>query len=91
VYQWCGFKSRRGKNKNLTALKSISNTLWFNFQTYIYIYIYIRTKILNQLNIYIVLCYSTTKVYTKMFDHIIIRTKMFDHVICNKIFDHANL
>jgi hypothetical protein len=40
VYQWCGFKSRRGKNKNLTALKSYSNTVWFNFQTYIYIYIY---------------------------------------------------
>ena len=38
--QWCGFKSRRGKNKNLTALKSNSNTVWFNFQTYIYIYIY---------------------------------------------------
>jgi hypothetical protein len=37
VYQWCGFKSRRGKNKNLTALKSNSNTVWFNFQTYIYI------------------------------------------------------
>ena len=36
VYQWCGFKSRRGKNKNLTALKSNSNTVWFNFQTYIY-------------------------------------------------------
>ena len=34
------FKSRRGKNKNLTALKSNSNTVWFNFQTYIYIYIY---------------------------------------------------
>ena len=34
-YQWCGFKSRRGKNKNLTALKSNSNTVWFNFQTYI--------------------------------------------------------
>ena len=34
VYQWCGFKSRRGKNKNLTALKSNSNTVWFNFQTY---------------------------------------------------------
>jgi hypothetical protein len=32
------FKSRRGKNKNLTALKSNSNTVWFNFQTYIYIY-----------------------------------------------------
>ena len=30
-----GFKSRRGKNKNLTALKSNSNTVWFNFQTYI--------------------------------------------------------
>ena len=37
MYQWCGFKSRRGKNKNLTALKSNSNTVWFNFQTYIYI------------------------------------------------------
>ena len=35
VYQWCEFKSRRGKNKNLTALKSNSNTVWFNFQTYI--------------------------------------------------------
>ena len=39
VYQWCGFKSRRWKNKNLTGLKSNSNTVWFNFQTYIYIYI----------------------------------------------------
>jgi hypothetical protein len=37
VYQWCEFKSRRGKNKNLTALKSNSNTVWFNFQIYIYI------------------------------------------------------
>ena len=36
VYQWCGFKSRRGKNKNFTALRSNSNTVWFNFQTYIY-------------------------------------------------------
>ena len=35
MYQWCGFKSRRGKNKNLTALKSNSNIVWFNFQTYI--------------------------------------------------------
>ena len=33
--QWCGFKSRRGKNTNLTALKSNSNTVCFNFQTYI--------------------------------------------------------
>jgi hypothetical protein len=40
VYQWCGFKSRGGKNKNLSALKSNSNTVWFNFQTYIYISIY---------------------------------------------------
>ena len=40
MYQWCGFKSRRGKNKNLTAQKSNSNTVWFNFQTYIDIYIY---------------------------------------------------
>ena len=29
-----------GRTKNLTALKSNSNTVWFNFQTYIYIYIY---------------------------------------------------
>ena len=35
MYQWCGFKSRRGKNTNLTALKSNSNTVWFNFQKYI--------------------------------------------------------
>ena len=45
MYQWCGFKSRRGKNKNLTALKSNSNTVWFNFQTYIYIYIYTHITI----------------------------------------------
>ena len=36
VYQWCEFKSHRGKNKNLTAQKSNSNTVWFNFQRYIY-------------------------------------------------------
>jgi hypothetical protein len=29
------FKSRRGKNKNVTAKKSNSNYVWFNFQTYI--------------------------------------------------------
>ena len=46
MYQWCGFKSRRGKNKYLTALKSNSNTVWFNFQTYIY-----NVRILNILNI----------------------------------------
>ena len=44
VYQWCEFKSRRGKNKHLTALKSNSNTVWFNFQTYIYIYIYMYSS-----------------------------------------------
>ena len=35
MHQWCGFKSGRGKNKKLTALKSNSKTVWFNFQTYI--------------------------------------------------------
>ena len=34
-----GSNPGRGKNKNLTALKSNSNTVWFNFQTHIYIYI----------------------------------------------------
>jgi hypothetical protein len=29
-----------GVNTNLTAQKSNSNTVWFNFQTYIYIYIF---------------------------------------------------
>jgi hypothetical protein len=45
VYQWCEVKSRRGKNKNLTAQKSNSNTVWFNFQTYIDIDIYILITI----------------------------------------------
>ena len=37
VYQWCEFKSRRGKNKYmyLTTQRSNSNTVWFNFQRYI--------------------------------------------------------
>jgi hypothetical protein len=35
---WVQISSR--ENKNLTALKSNSNTVWFNFQTFIYIYIY---------------------------------------------------
>jgi hypothetical protein len=35
VYQWCEFKSRRRKNKKLTVQRSNSNTVWFNFQTYI--------------------------------------------------------
>jgi hypothetical protein len=35
VYQWCEFKSRRGKNTSVTAQKSNSNTIWFNFQTYV--------------------------------------------------------
>ena len=38
LWQVGGFKSRRGKNKNLTAQKYNSNTVWFNFQTYIFIY-----------------------------------------------------
>ena len=39
--EWCcsvsmvWVQTRRGKNKHLTALKSNSNTVWFNFQTYI--------------------------------------------------------
>ena len=35
---WVQIPSR--EEQNLTALKSYSNTVWFNFQTYIYIYIY---------------------------------------------------
>ena len=46
VYQWFGFKSHRGKNKNWTFLKSNSNTVWFNFQTYIYEYIYMIEMLL---------------------------------------------
>ena len=35
MYQWCEFKSRRGKNKNVTAKKSNYNSVWFNCQRYI--------------------------------------------------------
>ena len=35
IQTWCEFKSRREKNKHLTAQRSNSNTVWFNFQTYI--------------------------------------------------------
>ena len=35
IQTWCEFKSRRGKNKLLTAQRSNSNTVWFNFQMYI--------------------------------------------------------
>jgi len=48
VYQWCEFKSRRGKNKNLTAQRSNSNTVWFNFQSiYIDRYNYSRDRCTN--------------------------------------------
>ena len=50
MYQWCEFKSCRGKNKNLTALKSNSNTVWFNFQTYIYILYYFFTDLNSKTN-----------------------------------------
>ena len=33
VYQCFEFKSRRGKNTNVTAQKSNSNTVWFKMQT----------------------------------------------------------
>ena len=42
---WVQIPSR--EEQNLTALKSNSNTVWFNFQTYIYIYIY-TSKMLAQ-------------------------------------------
>ena len=58
VNQWCEFKSRRGKKKILTALKSNSDTVWFNFQTYIYIQVYI-------FRVYHIRIIATTKlVYT---------------------------
>ena len=40
MYQWCEFKSRRGKKKNLTAQRSNSNTVWLIFRR-IYIYIHV--------------------------------------------------
>ena len=59
-----GSKSRRGKNKNLTALISNSNTVWFNFQTYMYIYIYIERERENkdeQLSVFRLLLYVINK------------------------------
>ena len=40
VYQLCEFIFRRGKNINLTAQRSNSNTVWFNFQTYILLFLF---------------------------------------------------
>jgi hypothetical protein len=40
--------------KNLTALKSNSNTVWFNFQTYIYISVERNTVVVH---VYIQICY----------------------------------
>ena len=39
---WVQIPSR--EEQKFTALISNSNTVWFNFQTYIYIYIYIGSK-----------------------------------------------
>jgi hypothetical protein len=45
VYKWCEFKSRRAKSNNLTAQKCNSNTVWFNFQTYIIFSINLVTQV----------------------------------------------
>ena len=42
---WVQIPSR--EEQNLTALKSNSYTVWFNFQTYIYIYICTTTDMCN--------------------------------------------
>ena len=44
---WVQIPSR--EEQNLTALKSNSNTVWFNFQTYIYKYIYYMLVILDKI------------------------------------------
>ena len=62
MYQWCEFKSHRGKNKNLTAQKSNSNTVWFNFQTYIYIGIVAQSSKLLYIYIYIYI-YTSENIY----------------------------
>ena len=49
---WVQIPSR--EEQNLAALKSNSNTVWFNFQTYIYIYI-------KKPTFFIVSCIETTK------------------------------
>ena len=74
MYQWCGFKSRRGKNKNCTALKSNSNTVWFNFQTYRYIYIYIYIKLSGWGDF-------IAPVQTQKVDDILIRQRLTHHII----------
>jgi hypothetical protein len=61
VYQWCEFKSRRGKNKNLTALKSNFNAVCFNFQTYIYPYGYTDIYIVvSYMHLLVLLCRTWT-------------------------------
>ena len=48
-----GSNPRQGKNKNLTALKSNSNTVWINFQTYIYLLQYNTKKQNNRVSLVI--------------------------------------
>jgi hypothetical protein len=66
VHQWCEFKSCLGKNKNLTAQKSNSNTVWFNFQKYI---LYIYTNLTEVMNRYIYQYYRSNE-QTVMTDQI---------------------
>jgi hypothetical protein len=44
IQTWCEFKSRRVKNKHLTAQRSNSNTVWFNFPMYIIFSIYLVSQ-----------------------------------------------
>ena len=93
MYQWCGFKSRQGKNKNLTALKSNSNTVWFNLRTYIYIYIFatsLSVSLHNLLDfyiyIYITICINSvsTKIVLKLCGC------FFPFSLCNIFFFYVN-
>jgi hypothetical protein len=84
VYQWCGFKFHRGKNTNLTALNSNSNTVWFNVQMYTYIYIWqidiikecpnTQNKVFNYFSlcfVYLVLFYKPFKTFIIYFTCIV--------------------
>ena len=68
MYQWCGFKSRRGKNKNLTALNSNSNTV-LELSNFCYIYVWKLNQTVLELDFRAVeFCSSLDGIWTHTID-----------------------
>ena len=69
MYQWCEFKSRRGKNKNLSAQSSNSNTVWFKFSD-VYIYTIFLLGFGTDSVVFLVFHFNTTTKRFKLQAHL---------------------